>query len=194
MKMSVIIGVIHMTFGLCLSFFNYWYVIMFSIFVHSFYIYSFVVLVSLFLISLVVTVFSRHFGQIRSVFFVLIPELIFMMCLFGYLVFMLVFKWIVYTPAQSEFAPSILIHFIDMFLFRDNPQNPLLYTGQVCVVCSFPEKEHVTVLTHILQLFCLYFSSFLSKTTYILCCLADHSQTSEVFHKPIYTLTENFLK
>lgn len=35
--MSVIIGVIHMTFGLCLSFFNYWYVIMFSIFVHLFF-------------------------------------------------------------------------------------------------------------------------------------------------------------
>lgn len=79
-----------------------------------------------------VVVSCRHFGQISSMFFVLIPELVFMISLFGYLIFMVVFKWIAYPPAQSETAPSILIHFIDMFLFTDNPQNPPLYTGQVC--------------------------------------------------------------
>uniref|UniRef100_A0A1A8E2L1 V-type proton ATPase subunit a n=1 Tax=Nothobranchius kadleci TaxID=1051664 RepID=A0A1A8E2L1_NOTKA len=111
MKMSVIIGIIHMTFGVCLSFFNYW-----------------------------------HFGQISSVFLVLIPELLFMLCLFGYLVFMVVFKWIVYTPARSREAPSILIHFIDMFLFMTNADNPQLYEGQLVVqkvlvvvaLCSVP--------------------------------------------------------
>nr|XP_020480115.1 V-type proton ATPase 116 kDa subunit a-like [Monopterus albus] len=111
MKMSVIIGIIHMTFGVCLSYFNY-----------------------------------RHFGQMSSVFFVLIPELFFMVCLFGYLVFMVVFKWIAYTPAQSKIAPSILIHFIDMFLFTENPDNPPLYKGQTVVqkilvalaLCSVP--------------------------------------------------------
>ncbi|XP_029021307.1 T cell immune regulator 1, ATPase H+ transporting V0 subunit a3b isoform X2 [Betta splendens] len=111
MKMSVIIGIIHMTFGVCLSFFNY-----------------------------------LHFGNISKIFFVLIPELFFMLCLFGYLVFMVVYKWIVYTPAQSEVAPRILIHFIDMFLFMEKPDNPPLYTGQnvvqkvlvVLAVCSVP--------------------------------------------------------
>ncbi|GLD67310.1 V-type proton ATPase 116 kDa subunit a [Lates japonicus] len=111
MKMSVIIGIIHMTFGVCLSFFNYW-----------------------------------HFGQVSSVFFVLIPELFFMLCLFGYLVFMVVFKWIAYTPDQSQTAPSILIHFIDMFLFTENSDNPPLYKGQMVVqkvlvvlaLCSVP--------------------------------------------------------
>lgn len=61
---------------------------------------------------------------------------------------MVLFKWIVYTPAQSKMAPSILIHFIDMFLFTENPQNKELYTGQVCVVCELLGKEHVVVLTH----------------------------------------------
>uniref|UniRef100_A0A7N6BYC9 V-type proton ATPase subunit a n=1 Tax=Anabas testudineus TaxID=64144 RepID=A0A7N6BYC9_ANATE len=92
MKMSVIIGIIHMTFGsVCV---------------------------------------------ISKVFFVLIPELFFMLCLFGYLVFMVVYKWIAYTPAQSKIAPSILIHFIDMFLFTDNPDNLPLYKGQVCGVLT----------------------------------------------------------
>ncbi|KAG5845410.1 hypothetical protein ANANG_G00138730 [Anguilla anguilla] len=111
MKMSVIIGVIHMTFGVCLSFFNY-----------------------------------THFGEISSVFLVLIPELVFMLCLFGYLVFMIIYKWIVFGPLESRNAPSLLIHFIDMFLFTQNAENPLLYSGQFTVqmglvilaVCSVP--------------------------------------------------------
>ncbi|XP_031424648.1 T cell immune regulator 1, ATPase H+ transporting V0 subunit a3b isoform X2 [Clupea harengus] len=98
MKMSVIIGVIHMTFGVCLSFFNY-----------------------------------VHFKQFSSIFLVLIPELMFMLCLFGYLVFMVIFKWLAYGPADSNKAPSILIHFINMFMFTENASNPPLYEGQMMV-------------------------------------------------------------
>uniref|UniRef100_A0A8C2I103 V-type proton ATPase subunit a n=1 Tax=Cyprinus carpio TaxID=7962 RepID=A0A8C2I103_CYPCA len=98
MKMSVIIGVIHMTFGVCLSLFNY-----------------------------------IHFSDISSVFLVLIPELCFMLCLFGYLIFMVIYKWVVYGPMTSDSAPSILIHFIDMFLFTENKDNKPLYTGQMVV-------------------------------------------------------------
>uniref|UniRef100_A0A4W5RDU3 V-type proton ATPase subunit a n=1 Tax=Hucho hucho TaxID=62062 RepID=A0A4W5RDU3_9TELE len=108
MKMSVIIGVIHMTFGVCLAFFNY-----------------------------------IHFNQLSSVFLVLIPELFFMLCLFGYLVFMVIFKWLAFDTAHSNSAPSILIHFIDMFLFTENKDNPPLYRGQV--VCVLLEKPGATV-------------------------------------------------
>uniref|UniRef100_A0AAR2KBJ5 V-type proton ATPase subunit a n=1 Tax=Pygocentrus nattereri TaxID=42514 RepID=A0AAR2KBJ5_PYGNA len=111
MKMSVVIGVIHMTFGVCLSFFNY-----------------------------------THFGDMAGVLLVLIPELVFMLCLFGYLVFMVVFKWIAFGPQDSSSAPSLLIHFIDMFLFTQNPDNPPLYAGQrivqqvlvVLALCAVP--------------------------------------------------------
>lgn len=71
----------------------------------------------------------------------LIPELIFMLCLFGYLVFLVLFKWIAYTPADSKFAPSVLIHFIDMFLFAENAQNPNLFTGQVCGTRSLARRN-----------------------------------------------------
>nr|XP_029517748.1 V-type proton ATPase 116 kDa subunit a-like isoform X1 [Oncorhynchus nerka] len=111
MKMSVIIGVIHMTFGVCLAFFNY-----------------------------------IHFNQLSSVFLVLIPELFFLLCLFGYLVFMVIFKWLAFDTTHSNSAPSILIHFIDMFLFAENKDNPPLYRGQLVVqkvlvvlaLCSVP--------------------------------------------------------
>uniref|UniRef100_A0A8C7FQM8 V-type proton ATPase subunit a n=1 Tax=Oncorhynchus kisutch TaxID=8019 RepID=A0A8C7FQM8_ONCKI len=76
---------------------------------------------------------SSHLNQLSSVFLVLIPELLFMQCLFGYLVFMVLLKWVAFCPQDSNRAPSILIHFIDMFLFTENEDNPPLYHGQMIV-------------------------------------------------------------
>ncbi|KAM8924565.1 V-type proton ATPase 116 kDa subunit a 3 [Pelodytes ibericus] len=95
MKMSVILGVIHMTFGVCLGVFNF-----------------------------------IHFKQIYRIFVISLPELLFLLCLFGYLVFMVVYKWLVWTVADVKDAPSLLIHFIDMFLFAKNDGNKDLYNGQ----------------------------------------------------------------
>uniref|UniRef100_A0A8C5ATA8 V-type proton ATPase subunit a n=1 Tax=Gadus morhua TaxID=8049 RepID=A0A8C5ATA8_GADMO len=137
MKMSVIMGVIHMTFGVCLSSFNY----------------------------------------ISNIFLVLIPELLFMLCLFGYLVFMVIFKWIIFTPDQSKSAPSILIHFIDMFLFTENAGNQPLYHGQTIVqkvlvvlaLCSVPVllfgKPTFEYITHKIRLRVLNSPAILMKQT-----------------------------
>lgn len=100
MKMSIIVGVIHMTFGVVLSLFNY-----------------------------------MHFKKKFCVYLVFIPELIFMMCIFGYLVFMIIFKWLAFSAENSKDAPSILLHFINMFMFTgagsdDKNRNQDLYPGQ----------------------------------------------------------------
>uniref|UniRef100_A0A672YLE7 V-type proton ATPase subunit a n=1 Tax=Sphaeramia orbicularis TaxID=375764 RepID=A0A672YLE7_9TELE len=95
MKMSIIIGVLHMTFGICISYFNY-----------------------------------SHSQQWFHVLLVLIPELLFMLGLFGYLVFLIIYKWLAFGPGQSDRAPSILLHFINMVLFTDNKETPPLYPGQ----------------------------------------------------------------
>uniref|UniRef100_A0AAY4C274 V-type proton ATPase subunit a n=1 Tax=Denticeps clupeoides TaxID=299321 RepID=A0AAY4C274_9TELE len=139
MKMSVIIGIIHMTFGVSLSFFNY-----------------------------------MHFRKFSSVFLVLIPELVFMLCLFGYLVFMVIFKWIAYGPADSNTAPSILIHFIDMFLFVENKENPNLFEAQVSSNFS---------------MYCLF---ILNMSAIHLCdlCITEHEfdATNEFMHQAIHTI------
>ncbi|XP_056387073.1 V-type proton ATPase 116 kDa subunit a 3 isoform X1 [Hyla sarda] len=95
MKMSVILGVWHMSFGVFLSIFNY-----------------------------------IHFKQKYRIFVVTIPELLFLLCLFGYLVFMIFYKWFAFDVRQAQTAPSLLIHFIDMFLFTKNAANKDLYFGQ----------------------------------------------------------------
>lgn len=52
------------------------------------------------------------------------------MCIFGYLVFLIFFKWLAYSAEDSALAPSILIQFINMFLFTGG-ETELFYTGQV---------------------------------------------------------------
>uniref|UniRef100_A0A8C0IJA2 V-type proton ATPase subunit a n=1 Tax=Bubo bubo TaxID=30461 RepID=A0A8C0IJA2_BUBBB len=97
MKMSVIFGVTHMTFGVVLGVFNH-----------------------------------LHFKKKYNIYLVFLPELLFMMCIFGYLVFMIFFKWLAYSAEDSTSAPSILIQFINMFLFPGG-ETEVFYTGQVAL-------------------------------------------------------------
>uniref|UniRef100_A0A8C4I8Y8 V-type proton ATPase subunit a n=1 Tax=Dicentrarchus labrax TaxID=13489 RepID=A0A8C4I8Y8_DICLA len=94
MKMSVILGIIHMSFGVILSTYNH-----------------------------------LHFRKKHNLYLVFLPELLFLLCLFGYLVFMILYKWLVFSAKDSRYAPSILIHFINMFLMQGDAVQPL-YPGQ----------------------------------------------------------------
>ncbi|KAF6333423.1 hypothetical protein mRhiFer1_008181 [Rhinolophus ferrumequinum] len=94
MKMSVILVIIHMTFGVVLGIFN-----------------------------------RLHFRKKFNIYWVSIPELLFMLCMFGYLIFMIIYKWLVYSAETSRVAPSILIEFINMFLFPTS-ETSTLYSGQ----------------------------------------------------------------
>ncbi|XP_016108770.1 V-type proton ATPase 116 kDa subunit a-like isoform X4 [Sinocyclocheilus grahami] len=101
MKMSIVLGVIHMTFGVTLSLFNHLY-----------------------------------FKKPLNIYLGFIPEIIFMVSLFGYLVLLIFYKWLAYDAKSSKEAPSLLITFINMCLFSYNdPTNKPFYTGQVVIQC-----------------------------------------------------------
>uniref|UniRef100_A0A671NIQ6 V-type proton ATPase subunit a n=1 Tax=Sinocyclocheilus anshuiensis TaxID=1608454 RepID=A0A671NIQ6_9TELE len=89
MKMSVILGVSHMLFGVALSLVNF------------------------------------------DIFLQFVPQLIFMLSLFGYLIFLILYKWCI--TLRSETAPSILLLFINMMLFDYQSEHVLLYRGQVWI-------------------------------------------------------------
>ncbi|XP_077601367.1 V-type proton ATPase 116 kDa subunit a 2-like [Stigmatopora nigra] len=95
MKMSVILGIIHMSFGVILSTLNH-----------------------------------LHFRRRYNLYLVFLPEILFLLCLFGYLVFMILYKWFFFSAKNSRQAPSILIHFINMFLMQGDSVQPL-FPGQI---------------------------------------------------------------
>lgn len=90
MKLSVILGITQMGFGVVLSLFNH-----------------------------------RFFGRTLDVYFSFIPQILFMMCIFGYLCIMIVYKWV--TPEFPKGVPSLLLMLINMFLKFGKAPEEVLY-------------------------------------------------------------------
>ena len=96
MKVSIILGVIHMMFGVFLSYWN-----------------------------------ATYFKKPLNIFAEFIPQVIFMSCMFGYLTILMWMKWTMYGANAEDFAnsercaPSILITFINMVLFKTNTGNKI---------------------------------------------------------------------
>ncbi|KAI1288425.1 putative V-type proton ATPase subunit [Halotydeus destructor] len=98
MKLSVILGVFQMLFGVSLSSIN-----------HTF------------------------FEKRINLFCEFMPQVIFLLAIFGYMDFMIVYKWFAYSSDNSACAPSVLIMLINMFMMS-YPEEPChlapMYPGQ----------------------------------------------------------------
>lgn len=111
MKVSIIIGVIHMMFGVLLSVWN-----------------------------------NKYFQRPINIFCEVIPQILFLACMFGYMALLMFHKWTAYVAGgfgegeekiltTERCAPSILITFINMVLFKENEKdspecNLNMYWGQ----------------------------------------------------------------
>ncbi|KAF9023037.1 H+-ATPase subunit [Hymenopellis radicata] len=94
MKMSIVLGVIHMTFALCLQVPNH-----------------------------------IKFKRPVDIYANFIPQIIFLMSIFGYLVITILYKWSVDWSQTDVKPPSLLVMLISMFLSPGTVEEPL-YRGQ----------------------------------------------------------------
>ncbi|XP_030854070.1 V-type proton ATPase 116 kDa subunit a [Strongylocentrotus purpuratus] len=93
MKLSVILGVSQMTFGVFLSFCNH-----------------------------------RYFKRSLNIWGEFVPQLIFMISIFGYLVVLIFVKWLIYDVWNENSAPSLILTLINMGLLT--PPDPPMFPGQ----------------------------------------------------------------
>jgi len=98
MKVSIILGVCQMLFGVILSLWNH-----------------------------------VHFRRYINIFCEFIPQIVFLLAIFGYLASMIFMKWVFYESTESSCAPSLLITLINMFLMK--------YTDEPCYLANMYEPQ-----------------------------------------------------
>ncbi len=126
MKISVILGVTHMTLGIFIKATN-----------------------------------SIHFGKYVDFFFEFIPQLTFMLLLFGYMDFLIFFKWTVDWGIDSPNAPSIITTMINIPLDLGKTVNKKKYRVTVVAdnLCGEPMKTLLKIL-YSLHSYSLHFFAY----------------------------------
>ncbi|CAG2177300.1 unnamed protein product, partial [Oppiella nova] len=118
MKLSVIIGVMQMLFGVCLSYWNHTY-------------------------------FRRRI----NIWVEFVPQVVFLMAIFGYMNGMIFAKWFKYGYHTAGAAPSILITLINMFLMKyadENDDKTPKYLKQ-----WYPQQKNIQTALLVVALACI---------------------------------------
>lgn len=85
-------------------------------------------------LGVVLSLFNHvYFKNPVNFFCEFIPQMLFLMSIFGYLCIMIFIKWFKYTAWTSWSAPSLITTLIDMFMFVRIADNDKLYNGQQLV-------------------------------------------------------------
>lgn len=142
MKLSIIFGVVHMIFGVCMSVVN-----------------------------------MLHFNKKINILLEFLPQVIFLVLLFAYMVFMMFLKWVTYSAKfdnvelQPGCAPSVLILFINMMLFKGTPPPP----GSKCKEFMFEGQKELQTIFVFIALLCIPVMLF-GKPLHFLCTRNRHGK------------------
>ena len=122
MKLSVIFGISQMLFGVILSLLNHRSRTHLASFCNS--IYYHLILSTHYLTNYISSIptrvctlyfynifipYNRFFKNTSSILYEFIPQIIFLLSIFGYLIGLIVFKWLTFNSTRASCAPSLLI-------------------------------------------------------------------------------------
>ncbi|CAG2231135.1 ATP6N [Mytilus edulis] len=82
-----------------------------------------------------------YFKRTLEAFVEFVPSLLFLLCLFGYLVGLVFYKWFLFNQKCTQCAPSLLIHFINMFLMKYQPVTEIPGTNTTTFECIKYDKD-----------------------------------------------------
>ncbi len=110
----------------------------------------------------------NHFRNRASILLEFMPQMLFLVLLFGYMVFMMFWKWVVFQPKAAPpyspgCAPSVLIYFINMMLFGSST----VLDG--CEEFMYPYQSLIQLIFVIVALLCIPWM-LLGKPLYMICC------------------------
>lgn len=108
-----------------------------------------------------------HFGKTVSIVFEFIPQMIFMLGLFGYLIVLTFAKWLIVFDSTHD-APSILIDFINMFLMK-YPKGDEAGGDTAYLKPWYPGKQMVQTALLAAALLCVPVM-LLAKPIIMVCC------------------------
>uniref|UniRef100_UPI0035902E1C V-type proton ATPase 116 kDa subunit a 4-like n=1 Tax=Myxine glutinosa TaxID=7769 RepID=UPI0035902E1C len=111
------------------------------------------------LFAVTLSVFNHlHFNEPENILLDFIPRILFLLSTFGYLVGTVVYKWCVFTVATSHFAPSLLVHFVDMMRFGkvEEKSRQLYVHQQATQICLLAVAAISTVWMLLLRPFALW--------------------------------------
>lgn len=102
-----------------------------------------------------------YFGHWSGILLEFIPQVIFLLGIFGYMNFMIFYKWFSYTWKDSGCAPSILITLINMFMMKKPSENDPCYLSRPMYQNQF-EIQSVLI---ILAVLCIPWMLFIKPFT-----------------------------
>lgn len=80
-----------------------------------------------------------------------LPQVIFLLAIFGYMNFMIFLKWFKYDSDSSGCAPSVLITLINMFMLKQaGSDDPCYLTEEL-----YPNQYYVQVILLLMALLCI---------------------------------------
>jgi len=125
---------------------------------------------------------NAYHRQWVDFFFEFVPQIIILLCLFGYMDMLIVIKWLTNWEGRTATAPSVISTMVDMFLNGGNPTNP----SDDPIIGTWQEQTKIEVTLIEIVLVCIPLMLFV-KPIFLACTKpkshGEHSEQADILDK-----------